>query len=121
MPFTKIDHHIGSRLRLRRKMLRISQPHLAKEIGVDFRQVHKYEHGINRISCSRLYEISKALDVSPLFFFEGLSGIKIQNYIFAEEVSMLKLIHDIDNIKNIRIRELLVKLISEVAKNSKSS
>lgn len=68
-----VDLHIGSRIRLRRKLLAISQTDLADALGLTFQQVQKYERGSNRVSASKLYEIAQRLDVSIGFFFEGLS------------------------------------------------
>ena len=53
----------------------MSQPELAAALGIMFQQLYKYEKAKNRISASRLYEMSKALGVPVTFFFEGLSGI----------------------------------------------
>ena len=71
---TPMDALVGSRLRSRRKQLRISQEKLGKEVGVSFQQVQKYENGTNRIGAGRLAEISKVLDVPVAYFFTGNSG-----------------------------------------------
>jgi len=67
------DIHVGGRIRLRRKMLEISQERLAEELGLTFQQVQKYERGANRVSASKLYAIAKSLNVPVSFFFDGLS------------------------------------------------
>lgn len=67
-----IDLYVGKRLRFRRSMLKMSQDQLATLVGVTFQQIQKYENGTNRISASRLYKISEALNVSIHFFFDGL-------------------------------------------------
>lgn len=66
-----IDIHVGSRVRLRRTLLGFSQERLADALGITFQQVQKYENGANRIGSSRLYQISRILDVPVAFFFEG--------------------------------------------------
>jgi len=66
-----IDKHVGNRLRMRRRMLDMSQTDLANALGLTFQQVQKYEKGRNRISASRLQQISQILQVSVPFFFEG--------------------------------------------------
>ena len=71
---TPMDALVGSRLRTRRKQLRISQEKLGKEVGVSFQQVQKYENGTNRIGAGRLAEISKVLDVPVAYFFTGNSA-----------------------------------------------
>ena len=66
-----IDRHVGSRVRMRRVMLGLSQEKLGEALGLTFQQVQKYEKGINRIGASKLQQISRTLDVPPAFFFEG--------------------------------------------------
>lgn len=68
----KTDLHVGTRMRLRRKMLRLSQTDLANRLGLTFQQVQKYERGANRVSASTLYEAAKVLQVSVGYFFDGL-------------------------------------------------
>lgn len=67
-----IDLHVGARVRMRRKLLGVSQEKLADALGLTFQQVQKYERGANRISASKLFEISRFLGVPPAYFFEGL-------------------------------------------------
>lgn len=67
-----IDVHVGKRLRLRRNILRITQKELAEMLGLTFQQVQKYEKGDNRISASRLWDISQILGVPIDFFFEDI-------------------------------------------------
>jgi transcriptional regulator with XRE-family HTH domain len=68
-----IDLHVGLRLRLRRKELRISQEKLAEALGLTFQQVQKYERGSNRISASKLWEIARILKAPVGYFYEGWS------------------------------------------------
>ncbi len=68
-----VDIHVGSRLRQRRQLLGMSQEKLGDAIGLTFQQVQKYERGANRIGASRLYELSRVLDVPVGFFFEDIS------------------------------------------------
>ncbi len=70
-----IDQSVGNRLKIRRNIIGLSQDSLAQKIGVSFQQVQKYERGTNRISASRLYEISQVLKVPVSFFFEEVSAI----------------------------------------------
>jgi transcriptional regulator with XRE-family HTH domain len=65
------DKPVGSRVRMRRLMLGRSQTQLAEALGVTFQQVQKYEKGTNRISASRLQQISDTFQVPVEFFFEG--------------------------------------------------
>jgi transcriptional regulator with XRE-family HTH domain len=66
-----IDKHVGSRVRMRRLMLDMSQADIANALGLTFQQVQKYEKGTNRISASRLQHLSQILQVPVPFFFEG--------------------------------------------------
>jgi transcriptional regulator with XRE-family HTH domain len=65
------DKHVGSRVRMRRMMLGMSQEKLGDALGLTFQQVQKYEKGTNRIGASRLQQISQILQVPVSFFFEG--------------------------------------------------
>jgi transcriptional regulator with XRE-family HTH domain len=66
-----IDRHVGSRVRMQRILMKMSQEKLGDALGLTFQQVQKYEKGTNRIGASRLQQISKSLNVPPAFFFEG--------------------------------------------------
>ena len=67
-----VDVHVGKRIRHRRWMVGMTQQQLADSVGIKFQQIQKYETGMNRISASRLWDISDALGVPISFFFEGL-------------------------------------------------
>lgn len=69
-----VDAHVGKRIRHRRWMVGMTQQQLADKVGIKFQQIQKYETGMNRVSASRLWDISETLGVSISFFFEGLSG-----------------------------------------------
>ena len=69
-----IDIAVGNRVRGRRILMGMSQERLGEELGITFQQVQKYEKGANRISASRLYDISQVLDVLPGYFFEDIAG-----------------------------------------------
>lgn len=67
-----IDAHVGSRVRLRRTLLGMSQEKLGDALGLTFQQVQKYERGVNRIGASRLFDLARVLDVPIGFFFDDL-------------------------------------------------
>jgi transcriptional regulator with XRE-family HTH domain len=69
-----IDVHVGARIRVRRTLLGISQVALAKTLGLTFQQVQKYEKGSNRVSSSRLVDISNVLDVDVSYFFDEMAA-----------------------------------------------
>jgi transcriptional regulator with XRE-family HTH domain len=68
-----IDVHVGSRIRLRRTLLGMSQERLGEALGLTFQQVQKYERGVNRVGASRLFDLARVLDVPISFFFDDLS------------------------------------------------
>jgi transcriptional regulator with XRE-family HTH domain len=67
-----VDVHVGTRVRLRRTLLGMTQTGLGDAIGLTFQQVQKYERGVNRIGSSRLYDLARVLDVPINFFFDEM-------------------------------------------------
>ena len=67
-----VDVHVGARLRQRRTLLGMNQTNLGDAIGVSFQQMQKYENGANRISASRLFDLSRVLDVPIEYFFDDM-------------------------------------------------
>lgn len=67
-----VDIHVGKRIRHRRWMTGTTQQQLAEQVGIKFQQIQKYETGMNRVSASRLWDISNALGVPVSFFFDGI-------------------------------------------------
>lgn len=72
-----VDIHVGKRIRHRRWMVGMTQQQLAERVGIKFQQIQKYETGMNRVSASRLYEISGTLDVPVSHFFDGLDEAEV--------------------------------------------
>lgn len=69
-----VDIHVGQKIRRRRWMTDMTQKQLADAVGIKFQQIQKYETGANRVSASRLFEISQALSVPVSYFFESIEG-----------------------------------------------
>jgi transcriptional regulator with XRE-family HTH domain len=69
-----IDVHVGTRVRLRRTLLGMSQEKLGEALGLTFQQIQKYERGVNRIGASRLFDLARVLDVPIGFFFDDMSA-----------------------------------------------
>lgn len=67
-----IDIHVGKRLRMRRRMLGLSLSELAKRLGISYQQIQHYENGTNRVTASRLWDLSQVLKTSVNFFFEEM-------------------------------------------------
>jgi transcriptional regulator with XRE-family HTH domain len=79
-----VDKHVGSRVRMRRVLVGLSQEKLGDSLGVTFQQVQKYEKGTNRIGASRLQQISKVLGVPVSFFFDDAPGEENKTEGFAD-------------------------------------
>lgn len=69
-----VDVHVGKRIRHRRWMVGMTQQQLAERVGIKFQQIQKYETGMNRVSASRLWDISEALSVQVSYFFDGMEA-----------------------------------------------
>ena len=120
---TPMDALVGSRLRTRRKQLRISQERLGKEVGVSFQQVQKYENGTNRIGAGRLAEISKVLDVPVAYFFTGSSAGSSSDSDRADARAVLsepgatELLQAYAQIGSLALRNAVVRLARDLAGN----
>ena len=74
-----VDVHVGNRIRLRRTILHITQQQMAEMLGLTFQQIQKYEKGMNRVGASRLWDISRVLEVPMGFFFEDMDEDVVKN------------------------------------------
>ena len=116
-----VDKYVGSRLKMRRHILDMSQTELADAIGLTFQQVQKYEKGLNRISASRLQQLAAVLQVPVGFFFEGAPGQASSNastpdYVrdFTSSADGLQLIKAFIRIEDSKLRHRLVRLVEQV-------
>lgn len=124
-----IDKHVGSRVRMRRMMLGMSQEKLGDALGLTFQQVQKYEKGTNRIGASRLQQIAHILQVPVSFFFEGaphapgvpatpgMSEAPSPAYVsdFLATSDGLSLTKSFMRIKNSKLRRRIVDLVEQIA------
>jgi len=120
-----VDKHVGSRVRMRRMMLGMSQEKLGDALGLTFQQVQKYEKGTNRIGASRLQQISLILQVPVSFFFEGApappgSGMgeaPSPAYVtdFLATTDGLSLTKAFMQIKSPKLRRRIVELVEEMS------
>jgi len=127
----RTDHHVGSRVRMRRLMLDMSQTTLAGALGISFQQVQKYEKGKDRISASRLQQIASILQVPVSFFFEGQSNLRgiaknksaqsVPDYVSAYLASSdgLALTRAFMDIKDRKVRRRIVQLVEGIAENGR--
>ncbi|MFC4352772.1 helix-turn-helix domain-containing protein [Fodinicurvata halophila] len=114
--YHKTDIHIGHRLRERRVALGLSQSELADKLGVSFQQVQKYESGANRISGSRLWDISTALETPVSYFFEGLDSEGFGSDETPLDRQTLELARAVGSIEDENVRSQIVKLVKAFAK-----
>ena len=122
-----IDKHVGSRVRMRRMMLGMSQEKLGDALDLTFQQVQKYEKGTNRIGASRLQHISHILQVPVAFLFEGAPHLPGQAqgsgevpspaYVsdFLSSTDGLALVKAFTKIKEAKLRRRVVQLVEEIA------
>ena len=125
-----IDRHVGSRVRMRRMMLGMSQEKLGDALGLTFQQVQKYEKGANRIGASRLQQISQILQVPVSFFFEGAPSSQRADRVegFSSEAPSPAYVSDFlatsdglaltkafVRIKDAKLRRRIVDLVEQIA------
>jgi transcriptional regulator with XRE-family HTH domain len=124
-----IDIHVGSRIRLRRTMLGMSQEKLGESLGITFQQIQKYEKGTNRVGASRLQAISGILNVPVSFFFEdapdgnpantpaGMAEASSSNYVvdFLSSSEGLQLNRSFVKIGDPKVRRKIVDLVKALA------
>jgi transcriptional regulator with XRE-family HTH domain len=126
-----VDRHVGSRVRMRRMMMGMSQEKLGDAIGLTFQQVQKYEKGTNRIGASRLQQISQALQVPVAFFFEGAptgtgaaagTDAPSPSYVsdFLASSDGLALTKAFMQIRDTKLRRRIVELVEGIAGQSES-
>lgn len=107
-----IDIHVGERVRARRLLTGLSQDAFASKLGITFQQVQKYEKGANRISASRLYRISKILNVPVAYFFDDMDGQEVLSGLKREG---LELVRAFNRIEQASTRKQMISLIHSLA------
>lgn len=134
-----VDVHVGGRVRLRRVFLGYSQEKLANALGLTFQQIQKYERGANRISASKLYELSRILNVPVTYFFEGVeadgeaggaagqeagtsggSNIHSSDPDFTNQRETLQLISSYYRIPDAKVRSEVLSLLKTLGRSSES-
>jgi transcriptional regulator with XRE-family HTH domain len=119
-----IDKHVGSRVRMRRMMLQMSQEKLGEALGLTFQQVQKYEKGTNRIGASRMQQIAQVLQVPVSFFFEEAPGVDAPDGAapspsfvsdFLSSADGLALSRAFTRLKDAKLRRRIVDLVEEIA------
>lgn len=131
-----VDKYVGSRVRMRRIMLGMSQEKLGEALGLTFQQVQKYEKGINRVGASRLFELSNVLGVPVQFFYEelqtgappsqsaeGFAETSSESYIvdFLNSREGLELNRSFVRISDPKVRRSVVELVRVLANDDSES
>jgi transcriptional regulator with XRE-family HTH domain len=126
-----IDIHVGSRMRLRRMLIGMSQEKLGEEMGITFQQIQKYEKGTNRISASRLFQLAQILGVDVQYFYDdanfdegakhqaGFSEPAAQDYIveFLGSRDGLELNRAFARIADPKIRRRIIELVRSLSED----
>lgn len=130
-----VDIHVGSRVRLRRMLLGMSQEKLGEHLGLTFQQIQKYEKGVNRIGASRLFDLSRILNVPVQFFYEeapevggasaaapGFAEGPEESYVieFLSSREGLDLNKSFVRIKDPQVRRSVVELVRSLAGEAES-
>ncbi|MCZ7469808.1 helix-turn-helix transcriptional regulator [Agrobacterium sp. O3.4] len=122
-----IDVHVGSRIRLRRNIMGMSQERLGDSLGISFQQIQKYERGTNRVGASRLQNIADILNVNVSFFFEDAPGNDagavdaakapssddIQTFLSSSEGFRLN--REFVKITNLNVRQSIIEMVKATA------
>jgi transcriptional regulator with XRE-family HTH domain len=125
-----VDRHVGSRVRMRRIMLGMSQEKLGEGLGLTFQQIQKYEKGTNRIGASRIQQISEILQVPVSFLFEGSPGISAAEHFgtapsptyiadFLATAEGLALVRAFTRIPEIKLRRAIVDMVELIGDRSR--
>jgi len=115
-----VDVHVGKRIRQRRWMIGMTQQQLADAVGIKFQQIQKYETGMNRVSASRLWDVSRTLGVDIGFFFEGLDSAPVETQLSPdvmaskEAMELVRAFHAIPEVQRRRLLDL-ARVLSDAA------
>lgn len=116
-----VDRYVGNRMRERRIMLGLTQQQLAELIGVTYQQAHKYEKGINRIACGRLYTIAQTLGVEVGFFYDGFDSKREAAKPSPQQRLLLELTRSFATITDRRQQEAISNLARSLAVPSEAA
>ncbi|MCF3935449.1 helix-turn-helix domain-containing protein [Acuticoccus sp. M5D2P5] len=123
-----VDSHVGSRVRLRRLELGLSQEKLADQLGITFQQVQKYERGTNRIGASRLHQIALVLQAPITYFFDGASEHALPRNSDASPLAQalsdpatVRLVRAFASISDPHLKQKAVGIIEAIAETSSSA
>lgn len=110
-----VDIHVGKKIREARLVRGFTQSAVAKELGLSFQQLQKYETGYNRVSASKLFEISQLLNVTPAYFFEGLANNGEAQSAGLLDDQTAKAVMALTSIRDEKVKNHLRSMIQEIA------
>lgn len=110
-----VDTHVGQKIREARLVRGMTQSGVAKQLGLSFQQLQKYETGYNRVSASKLFEISQLLEVVPAYFFEGLISGELPHTTNLMDDQTAKAVLALTSIKDEKVKTHLRSMIHEIA------
>lgn len=110
-----VDIHVGKKIREARLVRGLTQSGVAKQLDLSFQQLQKYETGYNRVSASKLFELSQLLDVQPSFFFEGLGRDTPQGDHLLMDDQTAKAVLALTSIRDEKVKTHLRSMIHEIA------
>ena len=121
----EVDRHVGGRVRLRRMLIGMSQEKLGEALGITFQQVQKYEKGVNRISASRLQQISRSLGITIEYLYQGVAANEPDPGMTEAPASLydselltaegLRLLHAFNRIQKPKVRRRLLDLATALS------
>jgi transcriptional regulator with XRE-family HTH domain len=106
-----VDVHVGKRLKQIRTLRRMSQTDVAKQLNLSFQQIQKYEIGSNRVAASRLFELSRILDVPTSYFFEGIAESEVPK----RGDNSMDIVNALAAIEDEKIKSRIVTFIEDVS------
>jgi transcriptional regulator with XRE-family HTH domain len=123
-----IDKHVGTRVRMRRMLIGMSQEKLGEALKITFQQVQKYEKGTNRVSASRLQQIASILGVTIDYFYEGAeadaTAVPDETAVLLTEALAspegLQLIRNFARVPDVTVRQRLADLAGAIAESSRA-
>ena len=118
-----VDVHVGARLRIKRRLLGVSQTELGNALGLTYQQIQKYENGSNRVSASRLYQVASIFGVPIMFFFEDMPSEITGPEKFPADALVIddqttKLLRAYLSVPDDQVRKGIRNLVKELARGS---
>lgn len=112
----QVNLHVCRRLRAKRILANMSQERLARQLGISYQQLQRYEAGTSRLPCTLLYRAARALDMPIGYFFENLMVDTGESTEAALDQATLAIVRDLQGITDATVRQSLTRLVAELAR-----